>query len=158
MGYRDSEEYKAKEKERKRLYHERKKRERQESVAGRPKPAAQPANVGVKANPKPAKKKSTAAKPAKRKKPTPKARGNRADRSAGQLSLVEAAVKVLQQSDGPMKPVNIVERAINRGLWKKQDGKTPGATLWARILDDIKRNGRKSTFVKAGPGLFGLRK
>lgn len=42
------------------------------------------------------------------------------------------------------------------GLWQS-DGKTPDATVSARLYSDIKSNGDKSPFVKVGPQTFALR-
>jgi len=42
------------------------------------------------------------------------------------------------------------------GLWQSE-GKTPDATVSARLYSDIKNNGDKSPFVKVGPQTFALR-
>lgn len=44
---------------------------------------------------------------------------------------------------------------IQRGMWSSQ-GKTPDATVGARIYEDIKKHGNQSRFIKAAEGLFAL--
>ena len=44
---------------------------------------------------------------------------------------------------------------LGNGTWTTS-GKTPDATLGARIYMDIKKHGASSRFVKAGKGLFAL--
>lgn len=50
----------------------------------------------------------------------------------------------------------IAKLIIEAGLWKS-DGKTPEATVSARLYSDIKDSGDKSPFVKVGPQTFALR-
>ena len=50
----------------------------------------------------------------------------------------------------------IAKLIIEAGLWQS-GGKTPDATVSARLYSDIKNNGDKSFFVKVGPQTFALR-
>jgi restriction system protein len=56
----------------------------------------------------------------------------------------------------PLHATEIANLIIGAGLWKS-DGKTPEATVSARLYSDIKSNGDKSPFVKVGPQTFALR-
>ena len=51
--------------------------------------------------------------------------------------------------------MNITKQIVERNLWETQ-GKTPWATVGARLGDDIRKYGEESRFVHSGPGLFGL--
>ncbi len=74
---------------------------------------------------------------------------------AGIKTLREAAVEVLRER-GPTHYQELTEEILNRGL-ATSSSKTPAASLNAVIAVDIKRNGRKSEFVRLQPGVFGLR-
>lgn len=54
-----------------------------------------------------------------------------------------------------MHPKELATTLIQRGMWSSQ-GKTPDATVGARIYEDIKKHGNQSRFVKAAEGLFAL--
>jgi len=72
------------------------------------------------------------------------------------MNVVEAAVHVLRDAAKPMTTKEITDRIMSAGLWKTA-GKTPAATVAARLYMDIKTNGQKSPFVRVGPQTFGLR-
>jgi len=72
------------------------------------------------------------------------------------MTLKEAAVRVLSEHDGPMRTCDIWAAILKRGLYAGK-GKTPYKTLTARLTLDISRNVSKSTFVRRGFGLYGLR-
>jgi hypothetical protein len=71
------------------------------------------------------------------------------------LSGLEAAAKVLQEADQPLRCKDIVERAFEAGYWRS-DGQTPAATVYAAMLREIANKGEESRFVKVGRGLFAL--
>lgn len=54
-----------------------------------------------------------------------------------------------------MRPKELAVALIQRGMWRSQ-GKTPDATVGARIYEDIKKHGNQSRFIKAAEGLFAL--
>ena len=54
-----------------------------------------------------------------------------------------------------MRPKELAAALIQRGMWQSQ-GKTPDATVGARIYEDIKKHGNQSRFIKAAEGLFAL--
>ncbi len=104
------------------------------------KPAKGASKPGVhRAAPHPGKAKAGAAKP-----PPRKRHG---------LSGLDAAAKVLAGAGKPMRCAEIVERVLARGLWKS-GGKTPGATMNAAMIREIRDKGKQSRFRKAARGLF----
>ncbi|MGB3975863.1 MAG: HTH domain-containing protein [bacterium] len=72
------------------------------------------------------------------------------------MSVLSAAIQILKKSGSPLHAKDLASQMIAEGLWKS-DGKTPAATVSARLYSDIKSNGDKSPFVKVGPQTFGLR-
>lgn len=54
-----------------------------------------------------------------------------------------------------MRPKELAAALIQRGMWQSQ-GKTPDATVGARIYEDIKKHGNQSRFIKAAEGFFAL--
>ena len=73
------------------------------------------------------------------------------------MSLMDAAVNILSQGTGdPMRCKDIVNLAVQRGLWAPRTGKTPASTLYAAILREIATKGDKSRFVKTERGKFAL--
>ena len=73
------------------------------------------------------------------------------------MKVLDAAILVLRESDTPLHVNDITNRILSRKLWKSS-GKTPTATVGARIYSDIKKNGNVSPFVRHAPSTFGLRK
>ncbi len=80
-------------------------------------------------------------------------RGLRRD---GTMSGLDAAAKLLAEAGEPLNCKTLVERAIEKGLWKS-GGKTPAATLYAAILREITLKGDSARFIKTERGMFGLR-
>jgi len=72
------------------------------------------------------------------------------------MDVKSAAVLVLQQVGTALHAKDITERIMAAGLWRSE-GKTPEATVSARLYSDIKTNGDKSPFVKVGHQTFALR-
>ena len=72
------------------------------------------------------------------------------------MSAQSAAIQVLKEAGKPLHANEIAKLIIDAGLWKS-DGKTPEATVSARLYSDIKTNGDKSAFVKVAPQTFALR-
>ena len=71
------------------------------------------------------------------------------------LSALDAALKILQEAESPLHYREITKRVLAAGLWKTE-GKTPDATINARLAVDIKKNGPASAFRRAGRGVFGV--
>jgi len=72
------------------------------------------------------------------------------------VTVQDAAIQILLSAGKPLHAKEIAKRIIDGGLWKSE-GKTPDATVSARLYSDIKSNGDKSPFVKVGPQTFALR-
>jgi restriction system protein len=71
------------------------------------------------------------------------------------VTTLEAILKVLQEAGTPLHYREITKRVLAAGLWKTE-GKTPDATINARLAVDVKKNGRASAFRRVGPGVFAL--
>jgi HB1, ASXL, restriction endonuclease HTH domain len=59
---------------------------------------------------------------------------------------------VLDEAGEPLHVRVITKRILERGLWQSE-GKTPEATVAARLYSDIKTKGATSQFVQAGKAL-----
>ena len=72
------------------------------------------------------------------------------------MDLLKAIEDVLRSAYEPLHVGVIAEKVISGGLWKSS-GKTPEATISARLYSDIKKKGEASAFVKVSPQTFALR-
>ena len=78
------------------------------------------------------------------------------DREATSMTVKQAAMVVLREAGQPLTAQEIAARILQQGLWQTK-GKTPDATVAARLYTDIKGHGHDSAFVQVGPNTFGLR-
>jgi len=76
---------------------------------------------------------------------------------AKKLSLIDAAVQVLARSDEPMNTKQMVDQVVAEGLWSSPAGKTPQATLYSSILRELKNKGDEARFEKIERGKFRIR-
>ena len=77
--------------------------------------------------------------------------------NAKPLSLIKAAVCVLQSCERPMSCKEIVTKAVDAEIWAPRNGGlTPANTLSAAIRREIKTKGDTSRFVMAERGRFAL--
>ena len=53
-----------------------------------------------------------------------------------------------------MRVEEIISAAKEKGYWESKTGKTPGATVYAAIIREIRDKGADSRFVKKDRGLF----
>jgi hypothetical protein len=73
------------------------------------------------------------------------------------LSLIDAAVQVLGDSDAPLNCKQMVEQITAQGLWSpRSGGKTPHATLYSSILRELQKKGDEARFTKVERGQFTL--
>ena len=81
-----------------------------------------------------------------------------AKREAKPMSLLDAAAHLLSLGTGdPMRCKDIVDLAVQRGLWAPRNGgKTPANTLSAAMRREIKAKGEASRFRLAERGKFAL--
>jgi len=70
--------------------------------------------------------------------------------------LREAILRVLREAGRPLHVREITEALLSSGLWRTS-GKTPEATVAARIYEHLEHKGAASPFVKVGPRTFGVR-
>lgn len=72
------------------------------------------------------------------------------------MKLKDAVIIVLQQTGTPLHTKDITARILSAGLWQTE-GKTPDATVSARLYENIKEKGERSPFVQVAPNTFALR-
>lgn len=72
------------------------------------------------------------------------------------LAFIEAAYRILKREGKPLDAEQITSIALSEKLISTT-GKTPTATMSARIYVDIKKKGDNSRFSKVGKGKFYLR-
>ena len=106
------------------------------------KKAAPKAETAKAEPPKAATPKPAAAKPATGEKP--------------KLSLLKAAIAVLEESDEALNTKQMIEQAKAKGLWTPGEGKTPEQTLYSAIAREIKAKGENASFVQVSKGHFKL--
>ncbi len=78
----------------------------------------------------------------------------KADAPPKKLSMVAAALQVLQDRKVAMTCPELIDVMATEGLWVSPGGKTPANTLYAAISRNIKVNGTGSAFRKAERGRF----
>jgi len=76
--------------------------------------------------------------------------------SVPKLSLMKAAVAVLESSDEAMTTKQLVEAAKARRLWMPGAGKTPEQTLYSAFVREIKAKGPQARFKLVTRGHFAL--
>lgn len=72
------------------------------------------------------------------------------------MDIKSADIQVLQQTGTALLANDIVEKTMACSLWES-NGKMQIATISARLYSNIKKQGRKSPFVKVGARTLALR-
>lgn len=72
------------------------------------------------------------------------------------MNVLTAAATILQEATEPLHYQEITKRIVAQGLWRPK-GKTPDATVNARLAVDIKYNQDNSLFYRHKAAVFGLR-
>ena len=72
------------------------------------------------------------------------------------MTFTEAAGQVLREAGEPLDAEELTARARASELIETK-GKTPEATMEARLAVDIRDRGAHSTFQRTAPGMFALR-
>jgi hypothetical protein len=80
----------------------------------------------------------------------------KAPKKEKKLSALDAAAKVLGESDQPMGCNEMIEAMSKKGYWSSPNGQTPAATLYSAILRELKKKGAESRFKKTDRGKFAL--
>ncbi len=74
------------------------------------------------------------------------------------LSMLDAAAKVLAKASEPMTSKALIESMAKQKLWSSPNGKTPHNTLYAALIREINTKGNDARFAKVDKGLFQLNK
>ena len=126
-----------------------KKKTTKKTAARQPRSAAKPA---------PAKKKpvakTSAQEPANRPAAKESTARKAAPKTAKGLSALDAAAKVLAETDQPMNCREMIEAMAEKGYWTSPAGKTPASTLYSAILRELKAKGESARFQKVERGRF----
>ena len=78
----------------------------------------------------------------------------KADIKPKKLSMIKAALQVLQERKVPMTCPEMIDVMATEGLWVSPGGKTPASTLYAAIGRSIQDQGKASAFRKMERGRF----
>jgi hypothetical protein len=76
-------------------------------------------------------------------------------RFKGQMGGLDAAFRILSESEKPLNSSAIAKAAIEQGLWSPE-GQTPASTMSAALQADVKK-GEKARFIKVAAGLYTVR-
>lgn len=87
----------------------------------------------------------------------PKAKKTSRDKPE-KLSALDAAAKVLAESQEPLSTKQMIEAMASNGYWNSPAGKTPHATLYSAILRELAAKGNESRFVKTERGKFTIKR
>ena len=69
------------------------------------------------------------------------------------MTSLEAALQVLREAEEPLNSQEITKRILEKGLWQTK-GKTPAATVNARIAVEIKQRGSFARFRRVSPNVY----
>jgi len=106
-----------------------------------------------KTTPKEARKTKTATRKTK----APKtAKVPKASKTAGKLSALQAAVRVLAEARRPLTCREMIDAMAAKKYWTSPAGKTPANTLYAAILREIQTKADQARFRKVDRGRFDL--
>jgi len=72
------------------------------------------------------------------------------------MDSLDATEQILREAAVPLHYHEITERILALNLWPTE-GKTPDATINARLAVDIRKFGVRSRFMRTEPGIFALR-
>lgn len=72
------------------------------------------------------------------------------------FALLDAVERVLEEAGVPLHVTAITDRVLRANLWSTA-GRTPAATVNARLAMDVKSRGDGSRFVRTAPSTFALR-
>jgi hypothetical protein len=88
-----------------------------------------------------------------------KTKGKKAkEPKAKKTSALDAAFRVLEEAGQPMNCQEMIEQMAAKGYWTTPNGRTPAATLYSAVLQEIAAKGRDVRFVKTERGKFGVAK
>jgi hypothetical protein len=87
---------------------------------------------------------------------TRKPKNDATDSAEKKLSALDAAARVLGETDQPMSCKEMIAAMAAKGYWASPAGQTPHATLYSAIAREITTKGGHSRFTKADRGKFAL--
>ena len=87
---------------------------------------------------------------------TQKTKAPKASKTAGKLSALEAAVRVLADAGRPLTCREMIDAMAAQKYWTSPAGKTPANTLYASILREIETKADQARFRKIDRGRFDL--
>ncbi len=70
------------------------------------------------------------------------------------VGCLDAAAKVLGESEQAMTCKEMIDAMAAKGYWTSPGGKTPQATLYSAILREITTEGKDARFTKTERGKF----
>lgn len=70
------------------------------------------------------------------------------------VSQLDAAYVALSKAPESLSIPDLLTAIKKSGLWKSENGKTPGATLSAALIREIAKKGSDSRFRKTAPGRY----
>ena len=71
------------------------------------------------------------------------------------MKALDAIQRILHDAGEPLHSLEITHRIQEQQL-ATPTGKTPEATIAARLAEDIKKHGTESRFRRVGPGVYTL--
>ncbi len=80
----------------------------------------------------------------------------KASKTAGKLSALQAAVRVLAEAERPLTCREMIDAMAAGKYWTSPAGKTPANTLDAAILREIQTKADQARFQKVDRGRFDL--
>ncbi len=101
-------------------------------------------------------KQKAAQKEASKTKAEKNAKTPKASKTAGKLSALEAAVRVLAEAGRPLTCREMIDAMAAGKYWTSPAGKTPANTLYAAILREIQTKADQARFRKIDRGRFDL--
>lgn len=72
------------------------------------------------------------------------------------MSLIEKITQILREQHRSLHVKEITHQLITQNLWSTK-GKTPSATIAAKIYTNIKQKGKESPFIQIAPQTFALK-
>jgi HB1, ASXL, restriction endonuclease HTH domain len=83
-----------------------------------------------------------------------KTRQTKREAKPKKLSAIDAAAQVLAETKTPMNTREMSTAMAEKKLWTSPGGKTPHATLYSAILQEINEKGKEARFTKTERGKF----
>jgi hypothetical protein len=86
---------------------------------------------------------------------TEKSQAASSEAARKRLSALDAAAQVLAETGQPMRCSELIAAMTAKGYWTSPAGKTPGSTLYAAFLRELRTKKDQARFRKTERGKFG---